>query len=176
MGLSMAKRLARFDKFAERGILRQEWTSYDTGKKRACLLAALSPKAARSMNPLSCPASVMPKWLAMATPTIDDCTSEGYWPEMVKQYRVLAEGWPSLSKAQWTSVEEDCGNYIRELVGADKDATMDWESLDTFSHSAYQSKYGNRQNEYTDDVTKFIFDRLAKEIAVAKGCVVTEAA
>lgn len=118
----------------------------------------------------------MPKWLALATPNIDDLTSEEYWPEMVEQYRTLAEGWPSLSKAQWESVEEDSANYIRKLLGAGKNEAMDWGSLETMDHASYQSKYKNNIQAYTDDVAQFIFNRIATEIAVAKGCTVSASA
>jgi hypothetical protein len=118
--LSVAERLARLDSaIADGRLIRREWTEApdDRGRERACLLAMLSPEAAREEDASRCPASVMPTWLAQLTPWIDDSGSDAAWPVLVQRYASLARRWRRLSPEQWDllahRVRELC---VRELA------------------------------------------------------------
>ena len=114
----------RFDRFFEDGLLtRNEWTGTDErGRKTACLLAALSKEVGTKKSADACPASVMPAWLAHLVPSIDDRTSEEFWPEMVCRFADLVHCWGVLDDAAWRRCE-----YRFKIV------TLD-ESLKHFDH------------------------------------------
>ncbi len=102
--LSVADRLARLDSaIAEGRLVRREWNDApdDCGQERACLLAMLSPEAARDEDASRCPAAIMPTWLAELTPWIDDSGSDAAWPVVVQRYASLARRWRGLSRDQW---------------------------------------------------------------------------
>ena len=83
----------------ERGTLtRREWGD---GHERACLLAALAPATAKSMDWRTCPAEVMPRWLAALTPAMDDCGTVEAWEPMVRWYADLASRWHVLDEEAW---------------------------------------------------------------------------
>ena len=92
------ERLDRLDALIrEDRIIRGAWTERD----RACLLAALAPEAGKAQSASTCPAEVMPEWLAHLTPWIDDAPSEEAWPALVRRYAALARQWHVLDAAGW---------------------------------------------------------------------------
>ena len=87
---------------AEQRLIRNNWEyTDDDGRQYACLLAALSPEAAKGKSASECPASVMPGWLAYLTPVIDDEGSFEEWPNVVRRYANLAQRWHALTEEQW---------------------------------------------------------------------------
>lgn len=105
--LSMNDRINRLDRaIAEDRLIRSCWTQEDEkGRELVCLLAALSPEAGKTEDAANCPAFVMPKWLALATPLIDDEGSEELWQSVISRYASLARRWHVLSKTQWKRLE-----------------------------------------------------------------------
>jgi len=91
---------------AENRLIRKAWTGRDaTGRETACLLAAMSPAVAGSKNIASCPAEVMPAWLAHLTPWMDDAGSMEAWPGMVRRYADLAGRWHVLTPEAWQRLD-----------------------------------------------------------------------
>ena len=91
---------------AEYRLLRGKWTDKDEhGRQRACLLAALSPEVAASKSASKCPSDVMPTWLAVLTPAIDDNGSLSEWSSVVARYANLASRWKILSEDNWKRAE-----------------------------------------------------------------------
>ena len=83
-------------------LIRDQWIGEDAqGRETACLLAALSPEAARDGSASACPASIMPAWLAYLTPWMDDSGSDAAWPAMVRRYADLAARWHVLAPEAW---------------------------------------------------------------------------
>lgn len=101
--LTYDERVKRLNTFFQTGrIIRSEFVSRnDEGKQTACLLAAMSPEVGVTEDTASCPADVMPRWLADVTPTIDDAGSLDAWHSMVQRYANLAGDWHRLSDAAW---------------------------------------------------------------------------
>lgn len=165
---TMKERLERFDKFAERGILRFTWTREEDGRARACLLTALSEEAyniardhgASFMGIVNaCPATLMPGWFAEITPKIDDNVSVEYWPKMVKEFRTLAEGWEALSPTQWEVLGQRHASEINMIA---RDAV-----------NAHNSSEIDVVSRNMNTAVRALFNDIAKEIAIAKGCAVT---
>lgn len=74
-------------RIAEGTLARGRWTGTDArGRQTACLLAALAPECGVSGSAGSCPAEVMPAWLAHLTPWLDDAPSAEAWPGLVRRY------------------------------------------------------------------------------------------
>lgn len=91
---------------SENRITRRQWYGRDEeGRQTACLLAALSPEAGRAEDYESCPAEVMPSWLAELTPWMDDYGTDAAWPHVVKRYAACAARWHKLDDAAWRRVE-----------------------------------------------------------------------
>ena len=83
-------------------LIRGKWTGEDAqGRETACLLAALSPEVRKNHNPESCPADLMPAWLAHLTPFIDDDGTAEHWPVVIDRYAELASKWRILSPSAW---------------------------------------------------------------------------
>jgi hypothetical protein len=99
----MKERLARLDAaIAEGRIIHGAWRRVDdNGRELVCLLAALSPEAARRGDPDACPAEVMPAWLARLTPSVDYGVSSKYRPELIRRYAGLAHRWHVLDADGW---------------------------------------------------------------------------
>ena len=98
---------ARLDQFiAEDRLTRREWTGTDVyGQKTVCLLAALSPKAGKEQSAESCPARIMPPWLAHLTVWIDDEGSQAAWLAMILRYASLAHRWHVLGAEGWNRID-----------------------------------------------------------------------
>jgi uncharacterized protein YaeQ len=79
-------------------LIRNEWGD---GKERACLLAAMSPEVATARDASACPASVMPQWLALITPNMDDRGTLAEWPAFIARYANLANRWHVLDDDAW---------------------------------------------------------------------------
>lgn len=107
MKLSYEDRMGSLRRHIKQGtLIRGAFTSEDLkGRETACLLAAMSPEVAGSEEPDSCPAHVMPVWLAELTPNIDDNGTDKHWFSMVGRYAHVAGLWPVLSKADWFELE-----------------------------------------------------------------------
>ena len=72
-------------------LIRKAWTGTDEhGRATACLLAALAPECGAAESAASCPADVMPAWLASLTVFIDDSGSLTSWPGHVRRYAAIA--------------------------------------------------------------------------------------
>src|SRR5580692_89519 len=93
-------RLKQF--IAEDRLIRGTWTS---GAERACLLASMVPAVQLDHQVSSCPAEVMPAWLAHLTPWIDDAGTLKAWPTMVRRYAELAGRWHVLDAAAWQRLD-----------------------------------------------------------------------
>jgi hypothetical protein len=103
MHLTNADRLNRLDAYiAEGRLIRNKWVGTDAeGRATACLLAALAPECGAIGSAASCPAEVMPRWLAELTPWIDDSGSDAAWPGMVRRYAAVARRWHVLNASAW---------------------------------------------------------------------------
>ncbi len=87
-------------------LIRKAWTGTDAkGRETACLLAALAPQCGEDERASVCPADIMPEWLAIMTPSLDDRGSDSAWPGMVRRYASLAARWAALDAAAWLRVE-----------------------------------------------------------------------
>jgi hypothetical protein len=97
------QRFDNLNKFIkENRLVRNEWGD---GKERACLLLALAPEVGVETDPAACPASVLPRWLAFLTPSIDDCGSDWAWPATVQRYStVVRRGALVLDSLGWRRV------------------------------------------------------------------------
>jgi len=97
----------RLDSFIADGrLIRQQWVGTDAaGRETACLIAAIWPDAGRKRYAGACAAEVMPKWLALMTPWIDDAGSLEPWPIVIRRYAALARRWHALTSADWRAVE-----------------------------------------------------------------------
>src|SRR5690348_10976978 len=107
--LTMAQRLARLSGMIVDGrLLRNRWrdTVTEPGRERACLLAALVPENEVKNGDVvaSCPAEVMPQWLAILTPSIDDNGTLAAWPVMTRRYAEAARRWSVLDAPAWDRV------------------------------------------------------------------------
>ena len=99
-----AKRLHQY--IAEDRVIRGAWTDQDKhGRKRACLLAALSPVTGVRHAASACPATILPTWLAFLTPRLDDNGTLKAWPAMVRDYARLVETSTALDAAAWHRLE-----------------------------------------------------------------------
>lgn len=86
-------------------LVRHEWTGTDSeGRATACLLAAVFPECGKQKSSEFCPASVMPLWLAIITPEIDDNGSDSEWPTMVRRYAKCMEMWANFDNKNWRRV------------------------------------------------------------------------
>jgi hypothetical protein len=99
----MVENVDRLNKFIQEGrLLRGEWTGKDAeGRETACLLAALSKEVATSHDPNSCPAAIMPSWLAHLVPWIDDKGTKENWLGHIHRFANLAGRWHALSPESW---------------------------------------------------------------------------
>lgn len=108
-------------------LLRWEWGD---GYERACLLAALVPETIHRGG--SCPADVMPSWLATITPAMDDNGTQEAWPSMVRRYADLAGKWHILTDAAWERVRRQALITITEsaVISSHLESTrtmiLDW--------------------------------------------------
>ena len=106
--MDLKQRFDRLDSMiAEGRLLRKQWTeSGEEGKERACLLAALSPEVAKSHSSGSCPADIIPAWLAQLTPAMDDNGTLGEWSAFVRRYsQVIRSASEKLTEEQWNRVQ-----------------------------------------------------------------------
>jgi hypothetical protein len=114
--LNMSERCARLDQFiAEGRLVRGKWAETIDGKEYACLLAALSPEAGRFFSRASCPAEVMPAWLAHLTVWMNDAGTEEQWPTVIRHYASLAKRWHVLSPEDWDTLENTLKVEILKL-------------------------------------------------------------
>ena len=90
-------------------LIRKAWTGVDAqGRATACLLAAMSTRVAKDEDASSCPASIMPSWLAHLTPWFDDAPSDRAWPAVVMRYAALARRWSVLTRKDWQQLNYRC--------------------------------------------------------------------
>jgi len=93
-------------------LIRRAWTSTDAqGRETACLLAALVPECGVMESADSCPASVLPPWLANLTPWLDDAGTAAAWPGFVARYVAVLRSW-NLDAAQ----SQRCDYLCRALI------------------------------------------------------------
>jgi hypothetical protein len=119
VGVSMNERVDRLDRMiAEGRVIRHKWTDKDAaGRELACLLVAISPEVGPRGDTRNCPSSVMPPWLALLTPILDDRGSVGAWPGMVRRYASLARRWHVLDEAGWLRARNGaCAAIAREAM------------------------------------------------------------
>jgi len=119
------QRAARLRQYIDEDrLLRHAWTDDSGGRHRACLLAALAPECGEVESADTCPADVMPPWMAYLTPEIDDWGSEEVWPAMVRRYAACAARWHVLDAAAWERVRVahllECLTIAREAVTEDR--------------------------------------------------------
>lgn len=101
-------------------LLRRSWYKGalgDDGFEHACLLAAIAPEIglgyaeriglgdAERPNPGRCPARLLPQWLALLTPWIDDAGSSAAWALHVMHYADLLRQSDVLDAAAWRRLE-----------------------------------------------------------------------
>lgn len=99
--MNIDERLARLDRAVKNNeVKRGQWQAY--------LLSQLSPEAEAAKDAAACPADVMPAWLAILTPKIDDECSLAHWPDVIRRYASLAHQWHVLTPAQWTRLDYRC--------------------------------------------------------------------
>lgn len=112
---------------AEDRLIRRAWTGSDKqGRQTACLLAAMSPEVASSRDASACPAHIMPEWLAILTPWMDDYGSDDAWHGMVRRYAAVAARWHVLSDEIWRRLDytarriglEDCLQFSEDTAPA----------------------------------------------------------
>lgn len=103
----------RLQEYIDSGrLIRGQWTDTDEhGRHLACLLAAMAPECGEDQTAASCPAEVMPRWLAHLTPWMDDCGSDDAWPAMVRRYANLTTRWHMLTDEDWRRLD-----YMARLV------------------------------------------------------------
>jgi uncharacterized protein YeaO (DUF488 family) len=115
--MEVNERFDRLDTFISEGrITRRNWGD---GQSKACLLFALVPegKFREHSDFGSCPASVLPPWMAQLTVSIDDKGSTAAWADMIKRYAcVVRRGALSLDGKAWERVK------ARFLIAALKEA------------------------------------------------------
>jgi len=93
-------------------LIRHAWTGTDAqGRETACLLAALVPECGVMESADSCPASVLPPWLANLTPWLDDAGTAAAWPGFVARYVAVLRSW-NLDAAQ----SQRCDYLCRALI------------------------------------------------------------
>ena len=97
------ERVARLRAYLEQGrVVRRSWGGTDEqDRETACLLTALAPEVRTTQWEGSCPADVMPQWLARWTPDLADGVSATYWPDFARQYADAAGRWHVLDNAAW---------------------------------------------------------------------------
>jgi hypothetical protein len=101
-------------RYAEGTLIRNDWIGTDDdGRETACLLAAVAPECGQARSAGSCPANVMPSWLAHLTPWIDDAGSEAEWPRVVRRFAATAKNWPHLTERHEYAVRALC---VREAM------------------------------------------------------------
>ena len=112
----------RFDRLdtliADSRLVRSTWVGTDAqGRDTACLLAALSPEAGKAEDARACPADVMPTWLALLTPWLDDSGTVEAWPSVVRRYAALARRWYALDETRWARLHwQTRGIIVREAL------------------------------------------------------------
>jgi len=100
--ITRQERLERLDSaIAEGRIIHSKWRRVEGGREYVCLLAALSPEVADAEDAEDCPADVMPLWLALLTPDLDDYVSHEYRPTLIRRYAGLAHRWHVLDADAW---------------------------------------------------------------------------
>lgn len=101
--MNLNERFDRLNTFiTEDRLVRKAWGD---GQERACLLLALAPEVGAEGLVSRCPASVLPRWLAHMTPSLDDSGTEAAWPAMVRRYAaVVRRGAETLDDAGWRRV------------------------------------------------------------------------
>jgi hypothetical protein len=120
--MKIAERFDNLDTMIKKKkIIRWKWKDE---KGRVCLLAAISPECAESGWD-SCPAELVPKWLAAITVRIDDQTSRSEWRDIVNEYaRSVRAGAENLNKKGWERVKArfvvSLVQMIEDAYGADK--------------------------------------------------------
>lgn len=82
-------------------IIRGKWSRIDDGDQMLCLYTALAGDA--NARPETCPASLMPEWLAHLLPWMDDAGTLDHWPDVVRRVARLAPGFNSLPpEVEWS--------------------------------------------------------------------------
>jgi hypothetical protein len=89
--------------FREELLLRRAWEGRDSrGRRMLCILAAMSDEVADKHNTASCPASLMPPWLADLTPWLDDAGTPDAWPAFVRRFAdIVPRALSVLSGEDW---------------------------------------------------------------------------
>ena len=102
---------------AEKRITRHQWTGIDEqGRGTANLLAALHPPCGVEMSAASCPASLMPQWMADLTVWLNDSPSESHWWSVVERYGALAQRFPELDVKRWERASYRIGAAILRIA------------------------------------------------------------
>jgi hypothetical protein len=130
--LSMTDRVTRYETIRVEGrLIRRAWTKTDdAGRELACWLAALSPEVGAVKHAGACPADVMPAWLALLTPDLDDRVSDGAWPAFAERFGACAARWSVLDDAAWRRVEVA---VLRECLAVASESTDDARVLATIA-------------------------------------------
>lgn len=122
--LTAVERLNRF--VAEDRVIRG---AFAEGHDRACLLAALAPHVAKAGTATVCPSSIMPQWMAILTPAMDDGGTATAWPEFVRRYAKVLRRCSVLDEAGWTRadyrVRAGIVRIARENATTDAHAAID---------------------------------------------------
>ena len=107
-------------------LTRRRWTAEEHGRHLSCLLAAMVPECGESETATTCPATVIPSWLAHLTSWIDDAGSQDRWPWVVREYARLLRASAELTPEQWRRLDFACRAIaVREARGARVLAAID---------------------------------------------------
>lgn len=95
-------------------VCRGSWEKVEEdGRRLACLLLTIAPETRDcdyeghpTFDAGRCPASVLPMWLAILTPWIDDSPSEEAWPDILRRYAdVVGRAADRFDPFDWERVE-----------------------------------------------------------------------
>lgn len=126
------ERLDALDRSIEdRTLVRGRWAFTDSdGRQRVCLLATLSPEVLDGRTALSCPAEIMPLWLAILTPWLDDYPSADMWQLLMRRYAACARRWHVLGEEEWEYVNRRMRTIAHTIIKTleEKIQEAEWHS------------------------------------------------
>lgn len=154
--LTNAERIAQLDQYiAENRILRMKWVS-KSGRKRACLLAALVPEVASNgkFHGIDrCPASVLPMWLALITPDLDDSVTKAYWPTFLRDYAsTIRRIYVLIEQKRWTQHDWNKQNYLARAAVLRLALSFAGDHRDMISEVIDHCERVGRRNKITESL------------------------
>ena len=175
MTISYPERVSALNKHIGQGtLIRDKYTGTDAkGRETACLLVAIAPEVGPAGRVSNCPASVMPQWMAVLTPFIDDRGSEAAWPQMVRRYAALAADWHLLDADAWSRMQEAARQAaVTVWVGPGTPLSCVYSGWKAAADTHYQHSGATatppQHQTAVDRMTNLLFDAIEKEIDLAK--------